>query len=342
MAEIILGRVRPVFTGDWDEERAYVLLDRFLYNNTLYECVKDAPAGTAIENTEYYVVVVEEGPQGPKGPPPSHRWTGTTLYMENADGTYDDGTDLIGPQPPLSDSVSSTDTTIAASSLAVKTVNDRVTTNETGLESVNQYLAKYSNDIEAISFIEEFRKSWIGVPRFYHGKTLPANCMWAERGSFTLGDYPEFKALWDAGAFEGMSQTYTDTLKTSALGNWLIDGSGDTAIIYMPDLRNCFFRCTGAGFQGMGGINQAGLPNITAHWIDEIYYIPNGTGNGALSISWGSRTSTYILSTSTTSNKTWVDKDFNASRSSSIYGNSNTVMPYSVNYPVMIYLGRHA
>lgn len=70
MADIILGRVRPVFTGDWDEERAYVLLDRFLYNNTLYECVKDAPAGTAIENTEYYVVVVEEGPQGPKGPPP--------------------------------------------------------------------------------------------------------------------------------------------------------------------------------------------------------------------------------------------------------------------------------
>lgn len=70
MADIILGRVRPVFTGDWNEAKAYALLDRFLYNNTLYECVKDAPAGTAVENTEYYVVVVEEGPQGPKGPPP--------------------------------------------------------------------------------------------------------------------------------------------------------------------------------------------------------------------------------------------------------------------------------
>ena len=154
MADIILGRVRPVFTGDWDEERAYVLLDRFLYNNTLYECVKDAPAGTAVENTEYYVIVIEQGPTGPQGPPPAHKWTGTTLYMENADGTYDDGTDLRGPQPPLSDSVSSTDTTIAASSLAVKTVNDRVTTNETGLESVNQYLAKYSEDIENIANIE--------------------------------------------------------------------------------------------------------------------------------------------------------------------------------------------
>lgn len=278
-----------------------------------------------------------------KVPPPSHRWTGTTLYMENADGTYDDGTDLIGPQPPLSDSVSSTDTTIAASSLAVKTVNDRVTTNETGLENVNQYLAKYSNDIEAISFIEEFRKSWIGVPRFYHGKTLPANCMWAERGSFTLGDYPEFKALWDAGAFEGMSQTYTDTLKTSALGNWLIDGSGDTAIIYMPDLRNCFFRCTGAGFQGMGGINQAGLPNITgttasfyAYWGDTA----SGTTlyNGCFT--------TYVTGggvTTAAGGRTGCSASyFNASYSNSIYGNSNTVMPYSVNYPVMIYLGRHA
>ena len=263
--------------------------------------------------------------------------------MENADGTYDDGTDLIGPQPPLSDSVSSTDTTIAASSLAVKTVNDRVTTNETGLENVNQYLAKYSNDIEAISFIEEFRKSWIGVPRFYHGKTLPANCMWAERGSFTLGDYPEFKALWDAGAFEGMSQTYTDTLKTSALGNWLIDGSGDTAIIYMPDLRNCFFRCTGAGFQGMGGINQAGLPNITgttasfyAYWGDTA----SGTTlyNGCFT--------TYVTGggvTTAAGGRTGCSASyFNASYSNSIYGNSNTVMPYSVNYPVMIYLGRHA
>lgn len=283
-----------------------------------------------------------------KVPPPSHKWTGTTLYMENADGTYDDGTDLVGPQPPLSDSVSSTDTTIAASSLAVKTVNDRVTTNETGLENVNQYLAKYSNDIEAISFIEEFRKSWIGVPRFYHGKTLPANCMWAERGTFTLGDYPEFKALWDAGAFEGMSQTYTDTLKTSALGNWLINGSGDEAIIYMPDLRNCFFRCTGAGFDGIGGINQAGLPNITGSFrvIGESgsagSWITNTFGAGSFyNITVNSSTQYYAQCVSNTNGGTY-SQGFSASRSSSIYGNSNTVMPYSVNYPVMIYLGRHA
>lgn len=255
--------------------------------------------------------------------------------MENADGTYDDGTDLRGPQPPLSDSVSSIDTTIAASSLAVKTVNDRVTTNETGLENVNQYLAKYSNDIEAISFIEEFRKSWIGVPRFYHGKTLPANCMWADRGTFTLGDYPEFKALWDAGAFEGMSQTYTDTLKTSALGNWLIDGSGDEAIIYLPDLRNCFFRCTGAGFDGIGGINQAGLPNITGVFRT----VDVGGVEGAEGAFYHVAQSKWLGSGSTATDLTVY---LNASRCSSIYGNSNTVMPYSVNYPVMIYLGRHA
>lgn len=278
-----------------------------------------------------------------KVPPPGHRWTGTTLYVENEDGTYDDGTDLIGPQPPLSDSVSSTDTTIAASSLAVKTVNDRVTTNETGLESVNQYLAKYSEDIEAISFIEEFRKSWIGVPRFYHGKTLPANCMWASRNTFTLGDYPEFKALWDAGAFEGMSQTYTDTLKTSALGNWLIDGDGDEAIIYTPDLRNCFFRCTGAGFDGIGGINQAGLPNITGGTASFYAYWANNAQGTTL---YNGCFSTYVtgggVATAAGGTTGCSASYFNASRSSSIYGNSNTVMPYSVNYPVMIYLGRHA
>lgn len=247
----------------------------------------------------------------------------------------------------MSDSVSSTDTTIAASSLAVKTVNDRVTTNETGLESVNQYLAKYSEDIEAISFIEEFRKSWIGVPRFYHGKTLPANCMWASRNTFTLGDYPEFKALWDAGAFEGMSQTYTDTLKTSALGNWLIDGDGDEAIIYTPDLRNCFFRCTGAGFDGIGGINQAGLPNITGTLRvvgtpSESNWIANTLGSGCFyNVTVNASTQYFAQCVSNTNGGTY-SQGLSASRSSSIYGNSNTVMPYSVNYPVMIYLGRHA
>lgn len=207
----------------------------------------------------------------------------------------------------------------------------------------NEEVDKIKEVQETVSFIEEFRKSWIGVPRFYHGKTLPANCMWASRNTFTLGDYPEFKALWDAGAFEGMSQTYTDTLKTSALGNWLIDGSGDTAIIYTPDLRNCFFRCTGAGFQGMGGINQAGLPNITgttasfyAYWGDTA----SGTTlyNGCFT--------TYVTGggvTTADGGRTGCSASyFNASYSNSIYGNSNTVMPYSVNYPVMIYLGRHA
>lgn len=207
----------------------------------------------------------------------------------------------------------------------------------------NEEVDKIKEVQETVSFIEEFRKSWIGVPRFYHGKTLPANCMWASRNTFTLGDYPEFKALWDAGAFEGMSQTYTDTLKTSALGNWLIDGSGDTAIIYMPDLRNCFFRCTGAGFQGIGGINQAGLPNITGtvSFVASGYGSSNSTMTGCFSggyyqngtIGYGSNGTGGTLISNFT---------MKASSSSSIYGNSNTVMPYSVNYPVMIYLGRHA
>ena len=37
------------------------------------------------------------GPVGPEGPRVNHRWEGTTLKIENPDGSFDDGVDLRGP-----------------------------------------------------------------------------------------------------------------------------------------------------------------------------------------------------------------------------------------------------
>ena len=49
-------------------------------------------------------------------------------------------------------------------------------------------------------YMEEWRKSWIGVPRYWRSTTLPANHCWANGDAVLFADWPELKALYDAGA----------------------------------------------------------------------------------------------------------------------------------------------
>ncbi len=71
--------------------------------------------------------------KGNKGDPcstPDYKWEGTSLKIQNPDGSWPDaGTNLQGPPGNItvSNAVDSTDESTAASSLAVKTVNDAVT-----------------------------------------------------------------------------------------------------------------------------------------------------------------------------------------------------------------------
>lgn len=156
MSTIILGRVRPVEKGDYDDSVAYVFMDRVKYNGTVYECVTDTVAGTAPQSNDftYWVPLAQKGekgdtgdpgpdgvdgekgdtgdtgPTGYTGPVPQYKWTdGKTLAFENADGTYDSGVDLTGDTGdkgdtgpsypvPLSNSVISTSTEDAASAYA--------------------------------------------------------------------------------------------------------------------------------------------------------------------------------------------------------------------------------
>ena len=113
-------------------------------------------------------------------------------------------------------------------------------------------------------------------------------------------------------------------------------GSGDGSTTFnLPNILGRFIE----GQKTPGLTAGSGLPNITASWTDEIYYTPNGTGNGAISINWGSRTSTYSLNNSSDSKKTWVSKTFNANKSNSIYGSSSMVQPPAVSLrPIIKYI----
>ena len=80
MPTLNLGKVRPVYKGVYDTGTAYTVLDRVLFEGTVYECVADAPAGTGPqpdEDTAFWVRIGAQGakgekgdtgPQGPEGP----------------------------------------------------------------------------------------------------------------------------------------------------------------------------------------------------------------------------------------------------------------------------------
>ncbi len=104
-------------------------------------------------------------------------------------------------------------------------------------------------------------------------------------------------------------------------------GTGDGSTTFnLPNLVDKFVE----GGSTSGAVKSAGLPNITGRWTNEIYYIPNGTGIGAYTIDWGSRTGGYALSSDSSSKKTYATMSFAASKSNSIYGASTTVQPPAI------------
>ena len=147
MPTLNLGQVRPVYRGAWNSIDTYVAYDFVIYNGSAYLALKDVPANyEPPSQTEYWVlfgakgdpgtpgVDGEDGAQGERGPSPAYRWDGTFLSIQNPDGTWpDQGIDLQGPAVPLSNSVTSTSETDAASSKAVKIAYDLASSKQENL-----------------------------------------------------------------------------------------------------------------------------------------------------------------------------------------------------------------
>jgi hypothetical protein len=110
---------------------------------------------------------------------------------------------------------------------------------------------------------------------------------------------------------------------------------------YIIDTANTRFKLPRTQFaftgirNGVGGFVEAGLPNITggATWY---YKQENATMNGAFAFI--SQTSTAGLQGSSRSTQGY-SFDFDASRSSSVYGNSDTVQPKATEMYLYFYVG---
>ena len=189
-------------------------------------------------------------------------------------------------------------------------------------------------DKKALDYCEALRLSMIGVPRYWRSTTLPENHVWANGDLALFADWPELKKIYDAGGFTGMLLAYNATSATIAanLGKWRPNAANPTGL-YVPNLSEQFFRAwTGTGESGR--YNAPGLPELlggfSAYTYDAgmpwqaITSVDSGMNALTVGASGGTRYNAFT---------------FRASLSNTIYGASSTVMPPSVNLPVILYLG---
>ena len=192
-------------------------------------------------------------------------------------------------------------------------------------------------DKKALDYCEALRLSMIGVPRYWRSTTLPAGHVWANGDLALFADWPELKKIYDAGGFAGMLLAYNANSATIAanLGKWRPNAANPTGL-YVPNLSEQFFRAwTGAG--NAGGYNAPGLPEIEGTWSGwNIMSIAGGENAGAFQSHWEAAGS---IASATKEAGVWDRLLIKASRSNPLYGSSTTVMPASVNLPVILYLG---
>lgn len=183
-------------------------------------------------------------------------------------------------------------------------------------------------------YMEAWRKSWIGVPRYWRSTQLPSNHCWANGDLIHFNDWPELKEIYEAGGFEGMLMGWDANVETQKanLGKWRPNAAIPTGL-YAPDLSGQFFRNWVLGEDFAGEYNAPGLPGITGSAGTLL-----GDADGAFF-----RQTLYPPERDYPHGVTLCfSVGMDASRCSPIYGRETTVMPSSINQPAILYLGRPA
>ena len=206
---------------------------------------------------------------------------------------------------------------------------------ESGLQAAIMSLVSGVTDplSKTLATLEAIRKSWIGAPRYHRSTVLPPDYAWVNGDLILFEDRPEFEEVYLAGGFEGMLLEANATSEQIAanLGKFRKHPNG--LGLYLPSCGEQFFRAwTGGGTAGAH--HDAGLPDIGG-FMSGILLAVNPDSGGALTLTAG------IADRQTADGpiNSWGYVDFKASKSNPRYGVSDTVMPPSVNLPVILYLG---
>lgn len=184
-------------------------------------------------------------------------------------------------------------------------------------------------------YMEAWRKSWIGVPRYWRSTELPDNHCWANGDLIYFNDWPELKEIYEAGGFEGMLMGWDADVETQKanLGKWRPNASIPTGL-YAPDLSGQFFRNW-----GLESGNEAGewgrdeIRNLTGELTWSLGGFRPGSATGTFKV--GSRTNQYGADYQTGPDGYSVMFD-----ASNDFQTGPQNVPQHVWQPLVIYLGR--
>ena len=163
---------------------------------------------------------------------------------------FDGSGTVLAANLPLTDAVDSATGKLAASDTAVKTAYDKAAATA-GL--------------------------WIGVPRPWRGTSLPPDHCWANGDFVAFADWPELKAVYEAGGFAGLLMAWDADGETQAanLGQWRPDAAEPTGL-FTPNLTGQFLRCWGPGIERQAGSWQADAVQGHGH----VFYAGVAAGSG--------------------------------------------------------------
>ena len=185
--------------------------------------------------------------------------------------------------------------------------------------------------VKSSDLLEDWRKSWIGVPRYWRSTVLPDDHCWANGDFISFSNWPELHAVYEAGGLEGMLLGWDATEEEQAanLGKWRPDSSIPTGL-YTPALSGQFFRNWTPGIdEGAGQWHRDEIRNITGT-------VDTGTGifdaTGAFSVVESGKEQTSAGS---------YNSDFKFDASFVVPTGPQNVPPH-VWQPVILYLGRPA
>ena len=203
------------------------------------------------------------------------------------------------------------------------------------LTAILQIIARQSSELERLRLLK------IGCPMYWRSTTLPENFAWVNGDLILFEDRPEFEEVYLAGGFEGMLLEANATSEQIAanLGKFRKHPNG--LGLYLPSCGEQFFRAWTSGAGEAGVHHDAGLPEISGSFAVRGTMINDNSvleTTGAFlytTTSYDERFASFQVS----SNLSSQGCTFNAARNNTIYGASPTVMPASVNLPVILYLG---
>ena len=185
-------------------------------------------------------------------------------------------------------------------------------------------------------YMEAWRKSWIGVPRYWRSTELPDNHCWANGDLIYFNDWPELKEIYEAGGFEGMLMGWDADVETQKanLGKWRPNASIPTGL-YTPALSGQFFRNWAQGqSKEAGSWGHDEIRNISGS-ISEAYGRKESVDMGALASEFPGNRSAYESS----AGAGYGLISFDASR---VVPTGPENVPPHVWQPAILYLGRVA